>query len=82
LKDSLNHLNRLCCTNSSIGGYYFYVCDENRDPVAMSDIFSSEALLKRCMNLVLNSGSTASIEDQIFPEYYIRDKENLHELVA
>lgn len=82
LKDSLNHLNRLCCTNSSIGGFYFYVCDKNRDPIAMSDIFSSDTSMKRYLNMVLNEGSKASIEDQIFPEYFIRDNKNIPEMVA
>jgi hypothetical protein len=82
LKDSLNHEDRLCSTYSSIGAHYFYVCDEHRDPIAMSDIFSSKKSMKRCIHSVLKIGSSASIEDQMFHEFFIRERKNLPELVA
>jgi uncharacterized protein YegP (UPF0339 family) len=83
LKDSLNEEDRLCCTYSSIGGHYFYVCDEHRDPIAMSDIFSSKTSMKRGMQLVLKAGKSASIEDQMFQEFYIRERtQTFPELVA
>jgi uncharacterized protein YegP (UPF0339 family) len=83
LKESLNYHNRLCSTYSSIGGHYFYVCDEHRDPIVMSDIFSSKASMKRCMQLVLKSGSSARVEDLVFKEFYIRETKQLFsDLVA
>jgi hypothetical protein len=83
LKDSLKKESSLCSTYSSIGGHYFYVCDEHRDPIAMSDIFSSEASMKRSMQLVIKAGKSASIEDQMFHEFYIKErKKAFPELVA
>jgi hypothetical protein len=83
LKECLNRENSLCSTYSSIGGYYFYVCDDHRDPIAMSDIFSSKTSMKRCMQLVMKSGSIANIEDQMFREFYIREKKpTLPDMVA
>jgi uncharacterized protein YegP (UPF0339 family) len=83
LKDSLNKANSLCSTYSSIGGHYFYVCDEQRDPIAMSDIFSSQAAMKRGMKLVMKAAKSASIEDQMFHEFYIKERKSAFpELVA
>jgi len=83
LKESLNEVNRLCCTYSSIGGHYFYVCDENRDPIAMSDIFASKTAMKKGMQLVLKAGKIAVIEDQLFQEFYLmKNKKVFPELVA
>jgi uncharacterized protein YegP (UPF0339 family) len=83
LKESLNYQNRLCSTYSSIGGHYFYVCDEHRDPIVISDIFSSKTSMKRCMQLVLKSGSSARVEDSVFKEFYIsQTKQLFSDLVA
>ena len=83
LKDSLENENNICSTFSSIGGHYFYVCDKHRDPIAMSDIYSSKTLMKKCMQLVLKWGSNAKIEDGMFKELYIREKSaNLPDMVA
>jgi hypothetical protein len=83
LKECLNKANSLCSTFSSIGGHYFYVCDERRDPIAMSDIFSSKASMKRSMQLILRNASTANIEDQLLQEIYQLDrKTSLPDMVA
>jgi len=83
LKHSLSQENSLCSTYSSIGGHYFYVCDEHRDPIAMSDIFASNSAMKRCMQLIVKNASAAKIEDQMFKELYIRERNtSLPDMVA
>jgi len=83
LKDRLTKARSLCSTYSSIGGHYFYVCDEHRYPIAMSDIFSSQASMTRGMKMVIKAAKSADIEDQMFQEFYIKQgKEVLPELVA
>ncbi len=74
LKESLIKENSLCSTYSSIGGHYFYVCDEHRDPIAMSDIFSSKTSMKRCIQMIYKNVCTANIEDQMFQDFYISDR--------
>ena len=72
LKDRLNKKRSLCSTYSSIGGHYFYVYDEHRDPIAMSDIFSSQSSMAQGMKLVIKAAKSADIEDQLFQEFYLK----------
>ena len=83
LKECLREQGNICSTYSSIGGHYFYVCDKHRDPIAMSDIFSSKTLMKKCMQLVLRAGTIAIVEDQMFREMFKQESSsNLSDMVA
>ena len=70
LKDRLNKKRSLCSTYSSIGGHYFYVYDEHRDPIAMSDIFISEPWMAH--ETGYKAAKSADIEDQLFQEFYLK----------